>query len=112
LGYSRPRIIVRHILPNIYTETLAYSLSDFVLIVTTVAGLSFLGLGVRPPDPEWGSMISEGRVFLLSDPWPVVFPGLALSLTAAGVALLAGGGRLRSAVGRTREEITDEPVAA
>lgn len=88
LGYSRPRIIFRHVVPNTYTETRAYALSDFVIIVITVAGLSFLGLGVRPPSPEWGAMMSEGRLFLAQASWMIAFPGLALSLTAAGVALL------------------------
>jgi len=88
LGYSRPRIIFRHVVPNTYTETRAYALSDFVIIVITVAGLSFLGLGVRPPDPEWGAMMSEGRLFLRQAWWMIAFPGLALSLTATGVALL------------------------
>jgi peptide/nickel transport system permease protein len=109
LGYSRPRIIFRHILPNTYTETMAYALSDFVIIVTTVAGLSFLGLGIRPPDPEWGSMMSEGRLFLTQAPWIVCFPGLALSLTATGVALLAGGRQVRPT---TQEDEQLEPAVA
>lgn len=89
LGYSRLRIIFRHVMPNTYAETRAYALSDFVIIVITVAGLSFIGLGVRPPAPEWGAMMSDGRLFMTVGWWMVVFPGLALSLTAAGVALLA-----------------------
>ena len=106
LGYSRPRIILRHILPNTYTETLAYSFSDFVVIVTTVAGLSFLGLGVRPPDAEWGAMMSDGRLFLVQAPWIVSFPGLALSLTATGVALLVGGRKAKA----TEKEGQNEPA--
>jgi peptide/nickel transport system permease protein len=97
LGYSRPRIVLRHILPNSYTETSAYAFSDFVLIVLSVAGLSFLGLGVRPPEAEWGSMIAEGRLYLQLAPWMVVFPGLALSITATGVALMGGGRRSKAA---------------
>jgi peptide/nickel transport system permease protein len=106
LGYSRPRIILKHILPNTYSETLAYAFSDFVIIVTTVAGLSFLGLGVRPPEAEWGAMISEGRLFLVQAPWIVLFPGIALSLTATGVALLAGGRKAKA----TKKEVQDEPA--
>lgn len=108
LGYSRPRIILRHILPNTYTETLAYAFSDFVVIVTTVAGLSFLGLGVRPPDAEWGAMMSDGRLFLVQAPWIVSFPGLALSLTATGVALLVGGRKAKA----TEKEGQNEPTVA
>lgn len=91
LGYSRLRVLLRHILPNVYSETLAYGLSDFVIVVITIAGLSFLGVGVRPPTPEWGAMMSEGRLFLRQHWWVTVFPGLVLSLTAIGVALLAQG---------------------
>lgn len=89
LGYKRRRVIFRHVLPNVFAETRAYAMSDFVIIVLAVAGLSFVGLGVRPPTPEWGSMMNDGRLFLTRAPWMVVFPGLGLSLTATGVALLA-----------------------
>jgi peptide/nickel transport system permease protein len=109
LGYSRPRIVFRHVVPNTYTETRAYSLSDFVIIVITVAGLSFLGLGVRPPSPEWGAMMSDGRLFLTQAWWMVAFPGLALSLTAAGVALLvdsrAAGPAIRVRGGRRESAV-------
>jgi peptide/nickel transport system permease protein len=91
LGYSRVRVLAGHILPNVYSETLAYALSDFVIVVLAVAGLSFLGVGVRPPAAEWGAMMSDGRLFLQRAWWITVFPGLALSLTAVGVALVAQG---------------------
>jgi len=89
LGYSRRRVLLRHFLPNVYSETLAYGLSDFVLVIITVAGLSYLGLGVRPPTPEWGGMMADGRLFLQRAWWITVFPGLALSFTAIAVALIA-----------------------
>jgi peptide/nickel transport system permease protein len=89
LGYSRLRVLGRHVLPNVLDEAWAYGLSDFVLVIITVAGLSFLGLGVRPPTPEWGAMMSDGRLFLARAWWITVFPGLALAVTAVGVALLA-----------------------
>jgi peptide/nickel transport system permease protein len=91
LGYSRIRVLLRHILPNVYSETLAYGLSDFVIVIIGVAGLSFLGVGVRPPAPEWGAMMSDGRLFLAQAWWITVMPGLALSFTAVGVALVAQG---------------------
>ena len=91
LGYSRLRVLLRHILPNVYSETVAYGLSDFVIVVLTVSSLSFLGAGVNPPTPEWGAMIADGRLYLQTQWWITVFPGLALSLTAIGVALLAHG---------------------
>lgn len=95
LGYSRRRILLRHVMPNVSSETIAYGLSDFVLVIITVAGLSFLGLGVRPPAPEWGSMMSEGRLFLQTAWWMTVFPGLALSWTGVAVAFVAEGFRRR-----------------
>jgi peptide/nickel transport system permease protein len=91
LGYSRARVLRNHVLPNVYSETLAYGLSDFVIVILAVAGLSFLGVGVRPPAPEWGAMMADGRLFLARAWWITVFPGLALSTTAIGVALLAQG---------------------
>lgn len=96
LGYSRFQVLTRHILPNVYSESLAYGLSDFVIVIIAIAGLSFLGVGVRPPEAEWGAMISDGRPFLRQAWWITVFPGLVLSLTAIGVALLAQGLARRS----------------
>ena len=91
LGYSRLRILIRHIMPNVFSEALAYALSDFIFIIVIIGGLSFLGLGVRPPTPEWGAMLAEGRLYLRTEPWLILFPGFFLSLTAVGVALLARG---------------------
>ena len=91
LGYSRFRILSRHVMPNVFTEAIAYALSDFIFIIVIIGGLSFLGLGVRPPTPEWGGMLAAGRLYLQTQPWLVLFPGLFLSLTAIGVALLAQG---------------------
>ncbi|MGD2159121.1 MAG: ABC transporter permease, partial [Anaerolineales bacterium] len=87
LGYSKDRILLRHILPNVYSETLAYGLSDFVLVIIMISGLSYLGLGVRPPTPEWGAIMADGRMFLQNQWWITVFPGLILSVTAIGVAM-------------------------
>jgi peptide/nickel transport system permease protein len=89
LRYSRTRVLFRHMLPNVYSAAIAYGLSDFVIVIVTVAGLSFLGLGVRPPIPEWGAMMSEGRLYITIEWWITVFPGLLLSLTAIGMALVA-----------------------
>ena len=91
LGYSRVRVLARHILPNVYAESIAYGLSDFVLVILVIAGLSYLGAGLKPPAPEWGAMMSDGRLFITTAWWIPVFPGLMLSLTAVGVALFADG---------------------
>jgi peptide/nickel transport system permease protein len=91
LGYSRARVLLRHILPNVYAESIAFGLSDLVLVILVIAGLSYLGAGLKPPAPEWGAMMSDGRLFITTAWWIPMFPGLALSLTAVGVALLADG---------------------
>ena len=83
------RVLLRHVLPNVYSETLAYGLSDFVLVIIGVAGLSFLGVGLRPPAAEWGAMMADGRLFLQREWWMTLFPGIVLSLTAIGVSLIA-----------------------
>jgi peptide/nickel transport system permease protein len=89
LGYSRRQVLLRHLMPNVYQETAAYALSDFALVILGVAGLSFIGLGIRPPTPEWGYMLSESREFLSRAWWMSVIPGAMLSITAASVALIA-----------------------
>jgi len=88
LGYGRARITVRHILPNCFRETAAYGVSDFTLVILTVAALSFLGAGVKPPTPEWGSMMADGRIYLQSAPWLLIGPGIVLTITAFGVSLI------------------------
>jgi peptide/nickel transport system permease protein len=89
LGYSRRQVLIRHLMPNVYQETAAYALSDFAIVILGVAGLSFIGLGIRPPTPEWGYMLSESREFLSRAWWMSVIPGAMLSLTAASVSLIA-----------------------
>jgi len=56
-------------------------------VILTVAALSFLGAGVRPPTPEWGSMMADGRIYLQSAPWLLIGPGIVLTITAFGVSL-------------------------
>ncbi|MFN3395355.1 MAG: ABC transporter permease [Thermodesulfovibrionales bacterium] len=82
IGCNDWRIIFSHIVPQCIPLSLVIAglkLGGFIL---TEASLSFLGLGVQPPTPSWGSMISSSRVFILSAPWTVIFPGLAISITA------------------------------
>jgi len=81
LGASSTRILYRHILPNALPLILvagSLRVGGFILLE---AALSFLGLGVQPPTPTWGSMISLNRVYINSAPWMVIFPGLAISIT-------------------------------
>ncbi len=78
LGASDMRVIRRHLLPNVVTVGIIFAMSDAVLNILLGGALSFLGLGVQPPTPEWGLMIAEGRDFLLTSPAMIIFPGLAL----------------------------------
>lgn len=91
LGYSKPRILFRHIIPNVSSETRAYALSDFIIVIIAVAALSFLGLGAPPPQAEWGAMIRDGNQIFQIAWWPTIFPGLALCWAGIMVAFIAEG---------------------
>ncbi len=91
LGYSDLRIMFRHILPNVITTTIIFGALDVALDILLAASLGFLGLGVQPPVPEWGSIISEGAGFMTTAWWISAFPGIAIVITGAGFALLADG---------------------
>jgi peptide/nickel transport system permease protein len=88
LGYGDIRIMFRHLLPNVMVPAFVFGMSDFVLDILAGASLGFFGLGVQPPTPEWGVMIAEGRNFILTAPWIVIFPGLAIVVTAFFVSLI------------------------
>lgn len=91
LGYSRTRIFFRHFLPNVSSETVAYALSDFILVIMLTSGLSFLGLGAAPPTAEWGVMMSEGRPFVQQAWWMTIFPGIALCWAGISLSFIAEG---------------------
>jgi peptide/nickel transport system permease protein len=91
LGYSRRRIIFKHVTPNVSSECLAYALSDFILVIIIVSGLSFLGLAARPPAAEWGAMIADGRTYLGDAWWVTIFPGLALCWSAISLSFIVEG---------------------
>lgn len=91
LGYSDSRILLRHILPNVLSSSIVFAASDVVMCMLTGASLSFLGLGVQPPTPEWGSIISDGRAFISSAWWITFFPGLALVILGTGFSLIGDG---------------------
>lgn len=88
LGYRDIRIMLRHVLPNAIAPALVFGMSDFVLDVQIGATLSFFGLGVQAPTPEWGLMIAETRSIMLGAPWVVIFPGLAIIVLSFFVSLL------------------------
>jgi peptide/nickel transport system permease protein len=91
LGYSRPRIVFKHILPNAIMPAAVFSMSDAVLDILLGSSLSFLGLGIQPPTAEWGIMIADGKNFIAQAWWISFFPGLAIIILAVGFSLLADG---------------------
>lgn len=80
-GCSIPRLLLKHILPNIAGPILVTAVLDIGTMMMELAGLSFLGLGVQPPDAEWGSMINDGRSMLQISPWMALAPGAAIFIT-------------------------------
>jgi len=93
LGAKRSRIIVRHLLPLVSAPLIIEATFAIASVVIAEAGLSFLGLGIQPPDPSWGSMIRDGTRYMLVAPHMVLVPGIALLLVVLSVNLL--GDRLR-----------------
>lgn len=91
LGYSNMRIVFKHILPNALASSIVFAMSDVVLVLLAGAGISFIGMGVQPPTPEWGVMIAEGQIFITSAWWISAFPGFAIVFLALGFSLLADG---------------------
>jgi len=87
LGASTARIIVLHILPNILAPLLILAAMDLPVVITFEAGLSFLGLGVRPPTPSWGVILSDGFDYIRRSPWPITWAGLTLIVTTLGFTL-------------------------
>lgn len=100
MGASPARTMARHILPNIVGPIMVVATLEFGLMVLFEAGLSFLGLGVQPPTPSWGSILSVGRNYVTTAWWIAVFPGLCLFALVLSVNVL--GDHVRDTVeGRT-----------
>ena len=87
-GFSDARILLRHILPNVISSSIVFAASDMVMCMLTGASMSFLGLGVQPPTPEWGAILNEGRTYISYASWMTFFPGLVLATTGVGLSLL------------------------
>jgi ABC-type dipeptide/oligopeptide/nickel transport system permease subunit len=81
----------RHVLPNILAPILVYITLRIGTVILIAASLSFLGLGVQPPTPEWGAMLSEAQLYLAIDPIMAIAPGVAISLAVLGFNLLGDG---------------------
>jgi peptide/nickel transport system permease protein len=90
-GASAPRLLMRHVLPQCYAPLLAQGTITLGSAILFASGLSFLGLGVQPPDPEWGAMLARGRELLRSSPLGAVAPGLAITLVVLSFSLLGDG---------------------
>jgi peptide/nickel transport system permease protein len=91
LGASDVRVVGRHLLPNVITSALVYATTDIVLYIVLVTSLSYLGLAARPPSPEWGAMITEGRTFMATAWWISLFPGLAVVVTGIAFSVFGDG---------------------
>lgn len=96
VGCNNVRIVVRHILPNVVAPVIVLSALNTAWAILTTASLSFLGLGVRPPTPELGALLNDGRNYLPLAPWITLYPGLAIIITVMAVNLFGDG--LRDAV--------------
>ncbi len=91
LGLGSPRIILRHVIPNVMGPVIVAATLGLGNIILIEAGLSFLGLSVPPPTPTWGVIINDGREFLLEAWWVSTFPGLAIVFTVVAVNLIGDG---------------------
>jgi peptide/nickel transport system permease protein len=91
LGIPGPRIMVRHLLPNCAGPIIVVATLGMASAILAEASLSFLGLGVQPPTPSWGSMLAQGRDFIHSAWWMTTFPGIAIFVTIVGLNLLGDG---------------------
>jgi len=91
LGSRDGRILIRHVLPNVFTPWLVVATLDMARVIVIESALSFLGLGVQPPTPTWGGMLADGRVYISTAWWLATFPGLAILITVLGINLFGDG---------------------
>ncbi len=91
IGMSDFRLLFAHILPNSMTPVIVQGTLAIATAIIEAAALGFLGLGAQAPQPEWGKMLSDARVYLVNAPWTMIFPGLAIMLTLLGFNLMGDG---------------------
>lgn len=91
IGANDGRIILNHVIPNSLAPVIVHTTLNVATIILTIAGLSFLGLGIAPPAPEWGSMLSSGRTYLIGHSYITAFPGFAIMITILALNLLGDG---------------------
>lgn len=90
-GASHWRVLFRHVLPNIIGPGTVLATANFGAVILNLAGLSFLGLGMQPPTPEWGQMVNDARRYFEEYPWQMVAPGLCIAITVLAINLLGDG---------------------
>lgn len=91
INCSRARIVINHLIPNCLSPMIVSATMGVAITITMAAGLSFLGLGVQPPLPEWGAMLSAARQFMRQAPHLILFPGAAIAITVLSLNLLGDG---------------------
>lgn len=90
-GTGTGRILVKHIIPNAMGPIIVQATLNLAITILAIAGLSYIGLGIESPTPEWGAMLSEGREFMRNYPYLVIFPGLAILVSALSLNLMGDG---------------------
>ena len=90
-GIRDSRIIVRHLLPNVITQSVVFAMSDIILSIGAIITLGYLGLGIQPPTPDWGTMIADGQNFLTTQWQLTTIPGLAVVITGLALSLIGDG---------------------
>jgi peptide/nickel transport system permease protein len=90
-GLTSARIIARHVGPNVISQAVIYAMSDIVLDIGVIVTLGYLGLGITPPTPEWGIMISDAQQYMTTLWWMAVLPGVAVVVTGVGLSLVGDG---------------------
>lgn len=91
MGASDREVMIRHILPNVLPPVVVLATLETGKLVLALAALGFFGLGVQPPTPEWGTMLNQGRPFVLGEPQLMLYPGAAITLAALGFNLMGDG---------------------
>jgi peptide/nickel transport system permease protein len=91
LGCGRSRLLWRHLLPHSISSAIVYATSSVTFNILAITSLGYLGVGIQPPQAEWGGMIAEGRSFMLSSPSLVLYPSLMITLTGISFSLLGDG---------------------
>ena len=96
IGCGPIRVLARHVLPNAVSPVIVQMSLQFATSILLLAGLGYLGLGAQPPTPEWGSMLAQGRAYMRTAPYLVIFPGVVISLVVLALNLM--GDALRDAL--------------